>query len=71
MDYIDVTVTGEIAVSASSVMDFSLIAEQGFHLNDKQNDLETLRGSLAPAPPCSHAKLSIMQNEGRAFFGVP
>lgn len=27
MDYIDVTVTGEIAVSASSVMDFSLIAE--------------------------------------------
>lgn len=25
--------------------------EQGFHLNDKQNDLETLGRSLAPAPP--------------------
>lgn len=36
-----------------------------FHLNDKQNDLETLEGSLAPAPPCLHAKLSIMQNKGR------
>lgn len=52
----------------------SWIMEQGFHLNDKQNDLETPKRSVAPAPPplptrlpflCCHMKMSIMQNEGR------
>lgn len=52
----------------------SWIMEQGLHLNDKQNDLETPRGSLAPAPPCLHAKkkkkLTIMQNEAPRIFLV-
>lgn len=39
-----------------------------FHLNDKQNDLETLGRSLAPAPPCFDAKLSIMQNKEPGFL---
>lgn len=42
--------------------------EQGFHLNDKQNDLETLGRSVTPAPPCFDAKLSIMQNKEWGFL---
>lgn len=48
--------------------------EQGLHLNDKQNDLETLWGSLAPAPPCLHAKkkADYYAKQGASdFFGIP
>lgn len=48
--------------------------EQGLHLNDKQNDLETLRGSLAPAPPCLHAKKKSADYYAKRgasdFFGI-
>lgn len=51
----------------------SWIMEQGLHLNDKQNDLETLQGSLAPAPPCLHAKKSWLLCKTRrlGFFWYP